>query len=202
MNLNKLITKTNNITFFNAIYVFNLIPRGIFTIFSRTGDISSISLYKRDMSLILFFLWGHLGTQTKMFSDLLASDYPNYICRFLAIYNVTSLVYNFRYILKVWVEQKSILNTVTNLYTCASWFEREIWDMYGLFFINNMDLRRILNDYGFIGHPMKKDFPLSGFLETTFCYISGVMRYVDIKMVQEFRFFNINAPWKYYINNK
>ena len=72
--------------------------------------------------------------------------------------------------------------------------------MYGVFFTNNLDLRRILNDYGFNGHPLKKDYPLSGYTEATFSYISGVTSYSDIKMIQEYRFFNISSPWKYNTN--
>ena len=131
-----------------------------------------------------------------MFSDQLISDHPNNHLRFISIYNILSLVYNSRFIFKVLINNDNILASVTNLYTCASWFERESWDLFGIFFFYNLDLRRILNDYGFSGHPLRKDFPLSGFYETSFSYILGVIRYDSIKITQEFRFFNINSSWK------
>jgi len=184
--------------FKNMLYLSNLIPKGILSIninsispviFNITSDINNISL-------LMYIMWAHINTQTKMFSDQLISDHPNNHLRFISIYNILSLVYNSRFIFKVLINNDNILASVTNLYTCASWFERESWDLFGIFFFYNLDLRRILNDYGFSGHPLRKDFPLSGFYETSFSYILGVIRYDSIKITQEFRFFNINSSWK------
>jgi len=190
-----------NSIWLNIIYLFNLTTKGTFLIFSNSQrSINTLTLDINIFSFLIYFFWIHFNTQIKMFSDLLISDYPNYFLRFLSIYNIISLVYNFRCILKVLVNTNLIINSITNLHFCASWFEREAWDLFGVFFLNNVDLRRILNDYGFHGHPLKKDFPLSGFSETSFSFISGVNSYYYINMTQEFRFFNINSPWKYYIN--
>ena len=141
-------------------------------------------------------------TQFNLFSDLLASDFPNYKLRFLMIYNVISLVFNNRIIIKGLLFEDGIIDTVVQLFVSAGWYERETWDLYGIFFINNLDLRRILNDYGFVGHPFKKDFPLSGFLEYVFVFRLGLLLSNQINMMQEFRFFNRGTPWTYnYLNN-
>ena len=145
-----------------------------------------------------------VGTLMKfnLFSDLLGSDFPNKMLRFLIIYNLISLVYNNRIIIKGLLTENGIINTIIQLFVSAGWYERETWDLYGIFFINNLDLRRILNDYGFIGHPFKKDFPLSGFLEYVFVYRLGLLLSNQINMMQEFRFFNRGTPWNYnYLNN-
>lgn len=177
-------------------YIINLVPKCTFYFQNLEEDLNYYNL-KIDLNFLsstLYFLITHTNTQSKMFSDLVVSDYPNYVLRFLSIYNIISLAYNFRFLLKVLVNTNLIIESVTNLYTSASWFERECWDLFGVFFFNNLDLRRILNDYGFNGHPLKKDFPLSGFYETIFSFILGVIIYETIKMKQEFRFFNINSP--------
>ena len=195
-------TYNTNIIYSKVKTMFNIVPKGIFYICSNSFSplMYNIMLDLNSVSFIIYFMWSHINIQTKMFSDLLISDYPNYKQRFLSIYNIVSLVYNFRIIFKVLLNEIPITNTITNIYTCASWFEREAWDLFGVFFFNNVDLRRILNDYGFNGHPLKKDFPLSGFTETIFNYILGIITYDYVQMTQEFRFFNINSPWKYNLN--
>jgi len=180
----------------------NLLPQGIHSMYILlTNTLTyNVYVYIKSLQQTMYLLWANSNTQTKMFSDLLIADYPNYAMRFLSIYNIVSLSYNIRWILKVWIKKNLVIESITNLYTCASWFEREAWDMYGVFYSNNLDLRRLLNDYGFNGHPLKKDYPLSGFTEATFSYISGVTSYSDIKMTQEYRLFNITSPWKYNTN--
>lgn len=191
-----------NIIKTNLLYLLNILPKCIKSVHILMNKEKSYNIYLYSKVLIptIYILLSNIGIQTKMFSDLLIADYPNYSLRFLSIYNCVSIQYNIRLILKLWVETNLVLESITNMYTCASWFEREAWDMYGVFYSNNLDLRRILNDYGFNGHPLKKDYPLSGFTEAKFSYISGVSSYTDIKMTQEYRFFNITSPWKYNTN--
>ena len=145
----------------------------------------------------------HSLLQLYLFSDLLVSDYPNYMLRFLMIYNIISLVFNNRFLFKGLLSNNNTVNSIVELYTCATWYERESWDLYGVFFYNNLDLRRILNDYGFFGHSFKKDFPLSGFSELIYVLRLGSIISLNIKMMQEFRFFSRNTPWKYnyFLNN-
>lgn len=193
---------SDSIMFFTLTYItsylLNICKKCLYSSYN-IKTIFFITLNLKQLSFLLYILFINISVQTKMFSDLLVSDYPNYYLRFLSIYNIISLIYNYRIILTFWVSIDNIIPSITNLYTCASWFEREVWDLFGIFYLNNLDLRRILNDYGFSGHPLKKDFPLSGFYELEFSYITGLVHSIYIRMVQEFRFFIINSPWKYYI---
>lgn len=131
-----------------------------------------------------------------MLSDITTIDYANYLLRFLVVYNVISYVFNNRLLLKTLLNTDLIIDTITKLYISSNWYERECWDLYGINFLNNMDLRRILNDYGFLGHPFRKDFPLIGFFEPSLNSRLEILINNYIKMTQEFRFYSRNTPWK------
>ena len=152
------------------------------------------SLY---LTSYLFFLDINYVVLCSIFSDLLISDFANYKKRFLSIYNVISFLHSSRFIFLLWLRSNSIHTSVTSIFISSSWYERENWDSFGIFYYNNLDLRRILNDYGFNGHPLKKDFPLSGFVEIVFVIFFSLVCYDAIKMNQEFRFFHISSPWKF-----
>jgi NADH-quinone oxidoreductase subunit C len=87
-----------------------------------------------------------------------------------------------------------IIDSITSIYPNIMWYERESWDFYGILYSNNNDLRRILNDYGFKGFPLRKDFPLSGFLEVKYDYLKKSIAYEPVKLVQEFRYFDTKVP--------
>ena len=108
------------------------------------------------------FCRDHMNTQYKMLVDLTAIDYPSREARFVVVYNLCSHAYNCRLRVKTNVDEITPLESCTQVFSSASWWEREAWDMFGIFFSNHPDLRRILTDYGFTGHPLRKDFPLSG----------------------------------------
>ena len=178
-------------------YTLNLFSKKSYSYINKPFDTIDILFYIEIVLKYIYFLWSHYLLQIKLLIDLFGSDFPNYINRFLIIYNIYSINNNVRYILKAWLNKDHILNSITNIYINSSWCERECWDLFGMFFFFNLDLRRLLNDYGFHGHPLKKDFPLSGFLETSFLYIINFVSYYKIKLVQEFRFFFLLSPWKY-----
>ena len=142
------------------------------------------------------FLKNHVNTQFKMLVDVTAVDYPARICRFEVVYNLLSITYNSRIKVKTCLDEVCFLSSITNLYSSASWWEREVWDMFGIFFSNHPDLRRILTDYGFSQHPLRKDFPLSGFYEVRYDDSEKRVIIEPIEMTQEFRFFDFASPWE------
>lgn len=116
--------------------------------------------------------------------------------RFNYIYVILSLVYNIRIFISGFIGLFEILPSLINLYKSADWLEREIWDMFGIFFLGHINLRRILTDYGFIGFPLRKDFPLSGYIELRYDEIFKSIVLEPLELTQEFRFFKLEIPWK------
>lgn len=141
------------------------------------------------LSVCLFFK-KQTQLQYKTLIDIIAVDYPLKERRFTVIYNFLSTLYNERIFLKCTLPGLSSINSISSLFLAAGWFEREVWDMFGIFFVNNPDLRRILTDYGFQGHPFRKDFPLTGYLELR--YDENQKRIVSeqLEISQEFRVFD------------
>lgn len=128
--------------------------------------------------------------------DLFAVDYPNRFNRFEVNYILISPIFNYRIRLKVFVPLfLETLDSAASVYNSAAWLEREVWDLYGIFFFDHSDLRRILTDYGFDGHPMRKDFPLSGFFELR--YNESLKRIVSepVEFSQLYRYFDFRNPW-------
>jgi len=128
--------------------------------------------------------------------DICASDYPDRPDRFEIIYNLLSLRQNDRVRVKISVEEDQIVPSVVKLYSAACWFEREVWDMYGIPFSGNPDLRRILTDYGFEGHPQRKDFPLTGYVELRYDNEYKRVAYEPVQLTQDFRRFDFVSPWE------
>ena len=123
------------------------------------------------------------------------TDYPERENRFEVAYELLSTHYNRRVRVKTFVNEFTPISSVTGIYPAANWWEREIWDLYGVFFQNHPDLRRLLTDYGFQGHPMRKDFPLSGYVEVS--YDEKLKRVITqpLELTQEFRSFDFRSPW-------
>ncbi len=127
--------------------------------------------------------------------DITAIDYPEKNKRFEIVYILLSLHHNLRIIIKSSIEEKNILESITEIYPNANWLEREVWDMFGLYFKNHPDLRRLLTDYGFYGHPLRKDFPVTGFVELSYDDIEEKIVYKPTKLMQDFRRFDKTNPW-------
>lgn len=142
------------------------------------------------------FLRDHTNAQYKQVVDICGVDYPTKPYRFEVVYNMLSHRFNARIRVKTYCDEVTPVPSVASLFATANWFEREAWDLYGIYFLNHPDLRRILTDYGFEGHPLRKDFPLTGFVEVR--YDDELKRVVcePLEMTQEFRRFDFNSPWE------
>ncbi len=127
--------------------------------------------------------------------DLCGVDYPDRAQRFDVVYHLLSLTKNYRVRLKIQTDEDTPVATVTGVYPCADWFEREAFDMYGIFFEGHPDLRRILTDYGFHGHPLRKDFPMTGYVELRYDDELKRVVYEPVKAV-EYRNWDFLSPWE------
>lgn len=129
-------------------------------------------------------------------ANLCGADYPEREERFDVVYNLLSLRLNQRIRVIAMAGENVAIDTITDIYNAAGWFEREVWDLYGIPFTGHPDLRRILTDYGFEGHPLRKDFPLTGFVELR--YDEELQRIVSepVKLAQDFRNFDFISPWE------
>ncbi|CAL1270219.1 unnamed protein product [Larinioides sclopetarius] len=145
---------------------------------------------------VLTFLKDHHLAQFESLVDIAGVDVPTREYRFEIVYNLLSLRYNARIRVKTYTDELTPIDSACDVYKAANWYEREIWDMFGVYFANHPDLRRILTDYGFEGHPFRKDFPLSGYVEVR--YDDEVKRVVvePLELAQEFRKFDLAGPWE------
>lgn len=128
--------------------------------------------------------------------DVCGVDFPDRPDRFEVIYNLLSMRQNTRARIKVCVEEDQIVPSATGVFSSAGWFEREAWDMYGIPFAGNPDLRRILTDYGFEGHPQRKDFPLTGYVELRYDEEQKRVVYEPVQLTQDYRKFDYISPWE------
>ena len=144
----------------------------------------------------LTFLKNHTNTQFKMLIDITAVDYPSRSSRFEVVYQLLSIHYNARIRVKTNVDELTPIESVSSLFPSANWFERETWDMFGICFLNHPDLRRILTDYGFEGHPLRKDFPLTGHTEVRYSEDEKKVISEPVKLEQNYRNFDYESPWE------
>lgn len=155
----------------------------------------AIIVESENVTKILTFLRDHTSCQYKLLVELCGADYPSRETRFEVVYELLSVSSNTRLRVKTPVDEFKGVSSVTPLYKNALWSERETWDLYGIFFKDHPDLRRILTDYGFDGYPLRKDFPLSGFTEVRYDESSKRVIYEPLEMPQEFRSFDLQTPW-------
>jgi NADH-quinone oxidoreductase subunit C len=152
---------------------------------------------KRERILdVLAELRDDLDFQFASLIDLTAADYPDRPERFEIIYALLSYKHNLRIRVKLSTDENTPVKSAANLFRNANWFEREVWDMYGVSFEDHPDMRRILTDYGFEGHPLRKDFPLSGHVEVRYSEEHKRVIYEPVKLTQEFRSFDFMSPWE------
>jgi NADH/F420H2 dehydrogenase subunit C len=154
-----------------------------------------IVVSEKNLLFSLNCLKNHINFQYNLLSCISGVDYFENKYRFAVVYDLLSLNFNSRIRVKVFVDELTSVNSVIPIFKNANWWEREVWDMYGIYFKNHIDLRRILTDYGFEGYPMRKEFPLSGFIELS--YNNNKKRIVleQIELAQEFRSFVFEIPW-------
>ena len=128
--------------------------------------------------------------------ELTAVDYPDRELRFSLVYIFLSIEYNARIIVTTNLREDETIESITSLFPAANWYEREVWDLFGITFTNHPDLRRILTDYGFSGFPLRKDFPLSGNVEVRYDMTAKKVVYEPVKLTQDFRDFDFESPWE------
>ncbi|EDV29799.1 NADH dehydrogenase [ubiquinone] iron-sulfur protein 3, mitochondrial [Trichoplax sp. H2] len=177
-------------------YLLDIIPKYLQGINLALGDELELLVYPEALIPTMIFLRNHTNAQFESLVDITAIDVPKREYRFELIYNLLSLRYNSRVRVKTYTDELTPIESITPIFPGANWFEREVWDMYGVYFANHPDLRRILTDYGFDGHPQRKDFPLSGYTELR--YDDELKRIVSepVEFAQEFRKFDLETPWE------
>ena len=155
-----------------------------------------INIDSEDIVDVILFLKNNEKTKFRQLIDITAVDYPQNEKRFKMVYLFLSHEYNSRLILECYINEGEIVPTITNIYPAANWMEREVFDMYGIKFKNHPDLRRILTDYGFEGHPLRKDFPLTGHNEVRYSEDDKKVIYEPVKLEQNYRNFDYESPWE------
>ena len=155
-----------------------------------------VAARREAIERVLQFLRDDAACSFKLLMDVCGVDYPDRAERFDIVYNLLSLNHNHRVRVKVTTDAATPVPTATAVFSTANWFEREVWDLYGVFFENHPDLRRIMTDYGFQGHPLRKDFPLTGYVEPRYDNSQKRVVYEPVKLVQEFRSFDFLSPWE------
>ena len=155
-----------------------------------------IEINQKDLIDVVQFLKLNENCKFKQLIDIAGVDYPENDKRFELIYLFLSHENNIRIKLLIKFEINQIINSITKIFPSANWMEREVFDMYGIKFKNHPDLRRILTDYGFKGHPLRKDFPLTGFNEVRYSEKDKKVIYEPVKLEQNYRNFDFESPWE------
>ncbi|XP_050419880.1 NADH dehydrogenase [ubiquinone] iron-sulfur protein 3, mitochondrial [Adelges cooleyi] len=181
-------------------YVAECLPKYVQKIQIATGDELEVLIAPEGVLPVLQFLKDHHNCQFANLTDICAVDIPSRTNRFEIVYNLLSVRFNARIRVKTYTDELTPVDSITAIYEGANWYEREIWDMYGVFFSNHPDLRRILTDYGFEGHPFRKDFPLSGYVEVRYDDDKKRVVVEPLEMTQEFRRFELSTPWEQFPN--
>ena len=162
------------------------LAHGEITVEARRAEIVNVIGFLRDDPICRF----------ASLIDICGVDYPARERRFDIVYHMLSMAHNTRIRIKATTDEETPINSVTSLFPNADWYEREAFDMYGIVFDQHPDLRRILTDYGFEGYPLRKDFPLSGFVEVRYDEGRKAVIYEPVNLPQEFRSFDFMSPWE------
>ena len=149
-----------------------------------------------DLIDVVSFIKTNNLTKFRQLIDITAVDYPENSKRFKLVYLLLSHEFNFRIVLDAFINENEIVQSLTPIFPSANWMEREVFDMYGIKFKNHPDLRRILTDYDFEGHPLRKDFPLTGHNEVRYSEDKKKVIYEPVKLEQNYRDFDFESPWE------
>ena len=155
-----------------------------------------INIENENLLEVVLFLKNNNKTKFKQLIDITAVDYPENERRFKLVYLFLSHEFNSRILIDFLINENEIVSSLTSIYPSANWMEREAFDMYGIKFKNHPDLRRILTDYGFTGHPLRKDFPLTGHNEVRYSEDDKKVIYEPVKLEQNYRNFDYESPWE------
>ena len=155
-----------------------------------------LSIEAKDLIDVSLFIKSNKGTKFRQLIDVTAVDYPENTQRFKVVYLFLSHEFNQRIILSYFISENEVIPSLTSVYPAANWMEREVFDMYGVKFKDHPDLRRILTDYGFEGHPLRKDFPLTGHTEVRYSEEQKKVIKEPVKLEQNYRNFDYESPWE------
>lgn len=157
---------------------------------------SGYKIFSKDLVTFVQFLKKDKELRFTILTDLFATDFLNREKRFEIVYSLLSLELNQRILIKIELIEGELIDSLTSVYSAACWYEREVFDMFGIEFKNSPDLRRILTDYGFKGHPLRKDFPLTGHVQVIYDEKLEKVIYEPVLLEQEFRNFDFVSPWQ------
>ncbi len=169
-----------------ATVIDSVLAYGELTVLVSAADVVKAATFLRDDAKCQFV----------SIIDVSGADYPSRALRFDVVYHLLSPKQNLRIRLKTHADEETVVPSVTGVWPGADWFERETYDLYGVLFSGHPDLRRILTDYGFDGHPLRKDFPLTGFVEVRYDDEAKRVIYEPVELKQEFRSFDFLSPWE------
>jgi NADH-quinone oxidoreductase subunit C len=155
-----------------------------------------VSVNRNDIVRVLTMLRDDPNCMFQQLVDICGVDWPEQDERFEVVYNLLSLKHNQRVRVRLTAGEEQPVPSVVEVYRAANWFEREVWDMYGVVFTGHPDLRRLLTDYGFEGHPLRKDFPLTGTVELRYDDEQARVVYEPVRLTQDFRNFDFLSPWE------
>ncbi len=172
------------------------LPKELYTECNIAFDTIYLTCDKEHISGLLVFLRDNDKFCFTILTDLMGADYLDREMRFEVVYNLLSIRKNLRVLIRTAVGEDESSFSVANIFSNAVWLEREVWDMYGIDFKNSPDLRRILTDYEFEGHPLRKDFPLTGYKEVRYDDVSKKVIYEPVVLQQEYRDFDFISPWE------
>lgn len=191
-----LLKNYNDINWYFIYYIILMLGKYIKKVQLKKGEYNLYLRNEQDLEKVLYFLKYNINSQFKLLMDICGIDYmEKYKNRFEVSYNLLSVKYWIRMHIKAHVNEFTPINSVVKIYKSANWYEREVWDMFGIFFKNHSDLRRILTDYGFEGFPLRKDFPQTGYIELRYNNDFKHLVYEPLELSQDFRNFDFLSPW-------
>jgi NADH-quinone oxidoreductase subunit C len=176
-------------------YIQSALPQAVTEILQDRDELILVST-RAGLVRLMTFLRDDSNSLFKVLIDICGVDYPERTERFDIVYNLLSMRFNQRIRIKVRATEDDLVPSIVGVFSSANWYEREVWDLYGVMFSDHPDLRRILTDYGFEGHPMRKDFPLTGHVEVRYDEAQKRVVYEPVKLTQAFRSFDFMSPWE------
>ena len=178
------------------VYLLDHLGKNVAIEVNLAHDEATLSCAVVDIPKVLAFLRDDVACDFKLLMDICGVDYPERSQRFDLVYHLLSLSLNQRIRVKAKIGEQEAAPSVCNLFPAAGWFEREAFDLYGILFSDHPDLRRLLTDYGFEGHPLRKDFPLTGYVEVRYDDNAKRVVYEPVVLPQAFRDFDFVSPWE------
>ena len=199
----KIRKNSSDINWYFIYYIILMLGKYIKKVQLKRGEYNIYLKNSEDIEKVLYFFKYNINSQFKLLMDVCGIDnMQRYKNRFEVSYNLLSVKYGIRVHIKLHVNEFVPVNSVIKIYKSANWYEREIWDMFGIFFKNHKDLRRILTDYGFEGFPLRKDFPQTGYFELRYNNDYKHLIYEPVELSQEFRVFDFLNPWNHFNDTK